>query len=63
MLSMYPQDFRAALVRLSFLYTVTASFPLILFPLRTALHSLLFDEVSVQSLSIYKPKKCSIPAY
>ncbi|VDD81177.1 unnamed protein product [Mesocestoides corti] len=43
-LNMYPEDFHAAYIRLSFLYTMMASFPLILFPLRTSLHSLLFEE-------------------
>ncbi|VDK38565.1 unnamed protein product [Dibothriocephalus latus] len=47
MLTMYPENFVSALVRLGFLYTVTASFPLILFPLRSALNSLLFEEVSL----------------
>nr|VZI35502.1 unnamed protein product [Spirometra erinaceieuropaei] len=44
MLTMYPENFVSALVRLGFLYTVTASFPLMLFPLRSALNSLLFEE-------------------
>ncbi|KAM7533284.1 hypothetical protein Aperf_G00000119898 [Anoplocephala perfoliata] len=44
-LAMYPEDNQAAYIRLGFLYTVTASVPLLLFPLRAALHSLLFEEV------------------
>uniref|UniRef100_A0A0X3Q835 Amino acid transporter transmembrane domain-containing protein n=2 Tax=Schistocephalus solidus TaxID=70667 RepID=A0A0X3Q835_SCHSO len=44
MLTMYPENFVSALVRIGFLYTVTASFPLMLFPLRSALNSLLFEE-------------------
>ncbi|VDL94928.1 unnamed protein product [Schistocephalus solidus] len=48
MLTMYPENFVSALVRIGFLYTVTASFPLMLFPLRSALNSLLFEEVNIK---------------
>lgn len=52
MLAMYPADDRAFHIRLGFLYTVAASIPLLLFPLRAALHSLLFEEAFVSSFHL-----------
>lgn len=50
MLASYPEDHQAVHIRLGFLYTIAASLPLLLFPLRTALHSLLFEEAVVSDL-------------
>ncbi|VDM32269.1 unnamed protein product [Hydatigera taeniaeformis] len=61
MLASYPEDHRAVHIRLGFLYTVAASLPLLLFPLRTALHSLLFEEAVVEEGPLYVDAPLTIP--
>ncbi|KAH9277908.1 putative sodium-coupled neutral amino acid transporter 10 [Echinococcus granulosus] len=61
MLASYPEDHRAVHIRLGFLYTVAASLPLLLFPLRTALHSLLFEEAVVEEGPLHADASPTIP--
>ncbi|KAL5963166.1 putative sodium-coupled neutral amino acid transporter 10 [Taenia solium] len=61
MLASYPEDHGAVHIRLGFLYTIAASLPLLLFPLRTALHSLLFEETVIEEGPLYVDVPSPIP--
>ncbi|VDK34202.1 unnamed protein product [Taenia asiatica] len=61
MLASYPEDHGAVHIRLGFLYTIAASLPLLLFPLRTALHSLLFEEAVIEEGPLYVDVPSPIP--
>ena len=57
-LTAFPSGFAIQIIKLGFVLSVAVSFPLVVFPCRTSIHSLIFRKVKFSLIYIYTVKEC-----